>query len=163
MKRSAIMLGLLLALFIGGCGPEEEKPQARDFDRDTMGYYCSMALVEHVGPKGQIHVAGEPGPLWFSSVRDAFAFYQLEGATRRIRAFYVNDMSQDDWQKPGPWIDGEQARYVVGSRRQSSMGEAEIIPFADPVAAQNFAHRQGGRVVVFGEVRVAEVLKGSPL
>ncbi|NGZ27921.1 MAG: copper resistance protein CopZ, partial [Magnetococcales bacterium] len=130
----------------------EEKPLPQDFTRDTMGYYCSMALVEHDGPKGQVHVAGERDPLWFSNVRDAVTYLKGEGSTRRIRAFYVNDMSQAAWEKPGPWMDGFTASFVVDSRQQSSMGDGEWIPFANKQAAEAFIQQQGGRLVSFDKL-----------
>lgn len=157
MAKWILLIGL--ALLVGGCGSGgEDKPGPMDFTRETMGYYCGMALVEHEGPKGQIYAAGERGPLWFSSVRDALSFLQLEGATRRIRGFYVNDMSEAPWSQPGPWIDGEKAYYVLGSNLNNTMGTSEIIPFATTSAAKKFSESFGGQVKGFGEIAYEEVV-----
>ncbi|MEO5372095.1 MAG: nitrous oxide reductase accessory protein NosL [Magnetococcus sp. DMHC-1] len=146
---------LPLLLLLAACGsPPDKPPAARNPDSDTVGYYCGMNLAEHVGPKSQIHVAGEAGPLWFSSVQDAFVYQQTEGATRRLLAFYVNDMSHADWQhpQPGPWIAAQSAWFVVGSRLSGGMGKTEIMPFGDQAAAEKFVQQFGGRVVPFIKV-----------
>ncbi|MBF0283269.1 MAG: nitrous oxide reductase accessory protein NosL [Magnetococcales bacterium] len=152
---------MVAALFLlAACGaPEEPPPAPREPGAGVVGYYCGMTLAEHTGPKGQLFVAGEPGPLWFSSVRDLFAYLQLEGATRRILARYVNDMGRAEGGNPPPdsWIDAQKAVFVVGSSQKGGMGGAEILPFADRTAAQRFAQQWGGRVVAFGEVGPEDV------
>ena len=48
-----------------------------------------MNLLEHKGPKGQIILASQAEPIWFSSARDAFSFTMLEEEPKDILAVYV--------------------------------------------------------------------------
>ncbi|MBF0164580.1 MAG: nitrous oxide reductase accessory protein NosL [Magnetococcales bacterium] len=158
MSRFA-MLFLTLLLTACGNGPDEQPPAALEPTSATKGFYCGMTLAEHPGPKGQIHVAGETAPLWFSSIRDALAYLQLEGATRRVRAFYVHDMGRAAWNRPqaGTWIEATQAHFVVGSRQEGGMGGAEVVPFGDKSKAEAFTAGFGGRVLDYAGVRKEEM------
>ena len=56
MKRA-----LLFALALGACN--EEVAQNTDplpLAPETLGYFCQMNLLEHEGPKGQVHLEGLP-------------------------------------------------------------------------------------------------------
>lgn len=155
-----LLLTFLIALLTACGNPVEESPPAAlEPPGDARGFYCGMTLAEHPGPKGQIHVAGESKPLWFSSVHDALAYLQLEGSTRRIRSFYVHDMGQATWQKPesGTWIDARQGWFVMGSRRFGGMGGSEVVPFSDPTQAEAFARQYGGTVMDFAKIRKEEM------
>lgn len=158
VTRIAILF-LTLMLTACGNGPEEKPPAPLEPTSSTKGFYCGMTLAEHPGPKGQIHVAGEAGPLWFSSIRDALAYLQLEGATRRVRAFHVHDMGRADWNTPqaGTWIDATQAYFVLGSRREGGMGGSEVVPFGDKAKAEAFTAGFGGRVLDYTAVRKEEM------
>ncbi|MBF0273266.1 MAG: nitrous oxide reductase accessory protein NosL [Magnetococcales bacterium] len=159
---------LVLTLLVSACGNPRNDPPPAPLEpaAGTTGFYCGMALSEHPGPKGQIHVAGESAPLWFSSVRDALAYLQLEGATRRIRAFYVHDMGRADWKnpQPGTWIAAEKAHFVLDSRRAGGMGQSEVIPFGTLPQAEGFAREYGGRVIDHTTLRQMEMFpaKGDP-
>ncbi len=160
MKTSASLPFLLCLLWLTACGgPSEPLPAPQEPVRDTVGYYCGMTLAEHAGPKGQIQVAGVGEPLWFASVRELFVYLQTEGTTRRILAVYVNDMGRADWDhpQPGTWILAQTALFVMGSHRNSGMGEMEVVPFGKQSEAELFAHQQGGRVVSY-----SEVIKSAP-
>ncbi|MBF0418173.1 MAG: nitrous oxide reductase accessory protein NosL [Magnetococcales bacterium] len=152
---------LILTLLLTACGNslDDKPPAPLEPTNATKGFYCGMTLAEHPGPKGQLHVAGETAPLWFSSIRDALAYLQLEGATRRIRAFYVHDMGRADWQAPqaGTWIDATKAFFVLGSRREGGMGGAEVVPFADHAPAEAFTAAYGGRVLDYAAIRKEEM------
>ncbi|NIQ52250.1 MAG: hypothetical protein GWN85_01855, partial [Gemmatimonadetes bacterium] len=52
-------------------------PLPVEITRDHIGYYCNMIVVDHVGPKGQVHIKGRADPVWFSSVRDTIVFTLL--------------------------------------------------------------------------------------
>ena len=77
MKRSVIVLlalGLLTA-----CQEEVQiaKPDPIALTLESAGHYCQMTVLDHPGPKAQVHMAGYAYPLWFSQVRDAFAFDRM--------------------------------------------------------------------------------------
>jgi copper chaperone NosL len=155
---------VLLTLGLTACGDEEEaaKPLAQKLTGDHIGYYCSMVVAEHRGPKGQIHLKDQEQAIWFSSVRDAIAFTMLPEEPKNIAAIYVNDMTTGDWSssEPGNWIEAESAFYVLGSNQVGGMGAAEAIPFSREDAAQRFADKHGGHVVAFGAIPEDYILGG---
>ena len=105
MKRA-----LALILLLAAC--REEVAQITDpvaLTPETVGHVCQMNLLEHEGPKGQVHLEGLPGaPLFFSQVRDVVAYLRLPEQTHRILAVWVNDMGAPGatWESPGAtnWI-----------------------------------------------------------
>lgn len=154
MKRSAFALFLVLA----AC---QETPTATQapvpLTAESVGHYCQMNLLEHPGPKAQVHLEGLPGaPLFFSQVRDAVAYARLPEQTHVIQAIYVNDMGAAGatWDSPGAgnWIKADTAYYVVGSGREGGMGAPELVPFAAAEAAQTFARIEGGQVLRLAEI-----------
>lgn len=153
MKPASFALSLLL--FLAACGDETPgRPAAREPGPDATGALCRMALSEHRGPKAQLFLKGDPTPLWFSSVRDLFAWLREDGAGRSYAAIYVNDMSGGDWDHPAPgsWIDAERASFVAGSDRDADMGGAELVPFSRQDAADNFIAAHGGRITGFKDL-----------
>ncbi len=159
MKRA-----LLLVLLLAAC--KEETAQSVDpvaLTAEAVGHYCQMNLLEHDGPKAQIHLAGLPGaPLFFSQVRDAVAYARLPEQSHPILAIWVNDMGAPGatWADPGPanWIDAKAAHFVVGSARAGGMGAPELVPFADPDAAAAFAAAHGGAVLGLSAIPDAAVI-----
>jgi copper chaperone NosL len=144
------------ALALAGCDDAEvaSAPPPAKLTRDATGHYCRMIVLDHKGPKGQIHLAGKKTPVWFSSVRDTVAFTMLREESKRITAIYVNDMSNTPWDRPGAdtWIDAKKAVYVIGSTKRGGMGAAEAVPFKGEEAAKAFAAKFGGRVVAFDKI-----------
>ena len=146
-------LVFVLLLGLGAC--REEAAQLTDpiaLTPESVGHFCQMNILEHDGPKAQIHLEGLPGaPLFFSQVRDAVAYTRLPEQTHRILAVWVNDMGAPgtDWGDPGAenWIALESAHLVVGSRQDGGMGAPELVPFSDPTAASAFATQNGGAVM----------------
>lgn len=150
---------VLASLLLTACGDSQEaetKPVAHVMEPTDTGYYCSMRMDEHVGPKGQIHINGKPEPLWVSAVQQVFAFRYSPGEPRNLSAIYVNDMAAiKDWSDPGAndiWIDAHTAYYVVGSDFVGGMGAPDILPFSDEKKAQAFTLTHGGKVMRFDEV-----------
>lgn len=145
MKRA-----FLFALFLAAC--QEEVVQNTDplpLTPETLGHFCQMNLLEHEGPKGQVHLDGLPGaPLFFSQVSDLVTYLRLPEQTNAVLAIYVSDMGADDatWEQPGAanWTDARTATYVVGSDATGGMGAPELVPFADPAEADAFAALHGG-------------------
>ena len=161
MKRLgfALITGLLLV----GCQEEVQmvKPAAITLTPEAAGHYCQMTVLEHDGPKAQIHLAGNPFPIWFTQVRDAVAFKLSPEETNEIAAIYVNDMDKaKDWKQPGfdNWIDADEAWFVTGSKQAGGMGAPEAIPFGTQTGAQEFASENGGNVLRFDEISEDYVL-----
>ncbi len=159
MKRMFVLILLLAA-----CKDEAAQsvsPVA--LSAGSLGHYCQMDLLEHPGPKAQVHLAGLPGaPLFFSQVRDAIAYARLPEQSHPILAIYVNDMGAlgATWDMPGAtnWIAADRALYVVGSSREGGMGAPELVPFAGSAAAEAFAAAHGGRVVPLAGISDADVI-----
>lgn len=162
--RHATAVAAIAMALLGGCGkqaaPPPMPPPAEVSDA-AVGRYCGMALVDHEGPKGQIHLQGQAAPVWFSSVRDAIAFTRLPDEPRDITAIYVNDMARaKNWEQPEPgtWVDARQAWFVIGSERRGGMGAPEAVPFSDHAAAEAFRARYQGRVVRLADIPDAYVI-----
>ena len=149
MKRFVAVLLFVLA----GCN--EEVAQNTDplpLTPETVGHFCQMNLLEHDGPKGQVHLDGLPGaPLYFSQVSDLVVYLRLPEQSHKILAIWVSDMggAGASWSAPGAdnWIDARKAHYVVGSGATGGMGAPEVVPFADFAAAEAYAAAKGGRVM----------------
>ena len=124
-----------------------------------------LLLLDHDGPKGQIHLAGRDKPLWFSSVRDTLAFMRLPEEPRNIAAVYVNDMGRaTDWQQPEPgtWVALEEAFLVIESRmagglfvRSQLVTPSEVVPNVSlrPVAEAVLESADTGKTVTVAELR----------
>ncbi len=148
MKHFLIVL--LAAVALIGCRGEDDKiPDAVAMTSDALGHYCQMNLMEHVGPKAQVHLEGMPAPLFFSQVRDAIAYQRMPEQSHSISAIYVSDMSvAPDWKTPGinNWMSAEKAIYVVGSKLTGGMGAQELVPFSEKTSAEKFAAANGGEI-----------------
>lgn len=148
MKRA-----LLLALVLAAC--QEDLAQNTDplpLDAETVGHFCQMNLLEHEGPKGQVHLEGLPGtPLFFSQVSDLVVYLRLPEQSHQVLAIYVSDMGAPGatWAEPGAanWIDARTAHYVVGADVEGGMGAPEVVPFADLAKAEAFAADRGGSIM----------------
>ncbi|MDX5350546.1 MAG: nitrous oxide reductase accessory protein NosL, partial [Paracoccaceae bacterium] len=159
MKRA-----LLFALSLAAC--QEDVAQNTDplaLTPETIGHFCQMNLLEHEGPKGQVHLEGLPGaPLFFSQVSDTVAYLRLPEQSHKVLAIYVSDMGAPGatWAAPGSanWIDATTAHYVVGADVQGGMGAPELAPFADLAAALAFAAEHGGRVMGLDDIPDSAVI-----
>lgn len=161
MAGIAIGLALLVANGCERTAPAAPPPSPVEVTDDATGHYCGMLLADHEGPKGQVHLQGREGPVWFSSVRDTIAFLRLPEETGDVAAVYVNDMGRArNWDQPeaGTWVDAREAWFVIGSSRRGGMGAPEAVPFASEAAAAAFRDRHGGRIVRLDDIPDAYVL-----
>jgi copper chaperone NosL len=153
------LVGLLTA---AGCAEQTSAlPDPVTLTDDAIGHYDKMIVVGHRGPKAQVHLAGAKEPLWFTQVRDAFAFERGDEKDAEITAIYVNDMgSAPTWDDPGHdnWLAAETAFFVVGSDKRGGMGAPELVPFADKSTAASFAELHGGNVIAYQDIEDAMVL-----
>lgn len=152
MMNSVKLIALALLLALGACTKEvAQDTTPQEMTAETLGHYCQMNLLEHPGPKAQVHLKGMPAPLFFSQVRDAIAYMRAPEQVAPILAVYVNDMGRDGatWDKPGDgnWVDAKTAFFVVGSGREGGMGAPETVPFATSAKAEAFAKTEGGKVL----------------
>ncbi len=159
MRSLAVVLSCLI---LAACSEDAaEIPDPVSLTDDAVGFYDQMIVVDHNGPKAQIHLAGADEPLWFSQVRDGVAYIKSAERTAEVLAFYVNDMAKtDDWADPGAenWINADSVFFVIGSDAQGGMGSPEIVPFGAETAAAKFADRRGGQIVALTDIDPAEVL-----
>ncbi|MDK8875171.1 nitrous oxide reductase accessory protein NosL [Paracoccus sp. SSJ] len=149
--RHALLLVLLLGL--AACREEVAQDTAPvEMNAQALGHFCQMNLLEHPGPKAQVHLEGMPGtPLFFSQVRDAIAYARMPEQSHPILAIQVNDMGKPGatWDDPGQgnWIDAADAFFVMGSAQAGGMGAPEAVPFSSREAAETFVAAQGGQVM----------------
>ena len=164
MTRLSPALIVALVLALSACKPEDTQDVTPvDMTAETLGHFCQMHLLEHPGPKAQVHLQGMAGtPLYFSQVRDAIAYQRLPEQSLPILAVYVNDMGAPGalWDVPGKgnWIPAETAFYVLGSIREGGMGAPETVPFSSRQAALAFAATEGGKVATLDEIPDSAVL-----
>jgi len=160
------LFAILLPLaFVAGCKEDETAqtnlPDPQVLTEEAAGHYCQMVILEHQGPKAQVHLDGLPAPLWFSQVRDGIAYLKSPEQFAEIRVTYVNDMGEaTSWLEPGAdnWIDANTAYYVVGSDAVGGMGAPEIAPFSDQQKAEQFAGSHGGEVMRLSQISAETVL-----
>lgn len=157
MRGPGILICALLAL--AACREDQAAlPGPVAITAESAGYYCQMGLLEHVGPKGQIHLDGLEAPIFFSQVRDVIAYLHMPEQSHAVLVSYVQDMSGATWAEPGPWIPAEQAYYVIGSDMSGGMEAPEFVPFSDPDAARAFVVEHGGRMRSFADITAREAL-----
>lgn len=153
---TATLSAVLLALSAcGGDEPAAPPPAPQAVSAEAVGHYCGMMLLDHAGPKGQIFVKGRAAPVWFSSIKQVFAYTLLPEEPKGLAAIYVNDMAAagpDGAADLKSWVDARQAFYVINSSFIGGMGAEDAMPFSDQARAQAFAQTHGGRVVRFAEV-----------
>lgn len=147
--RAALWIALVVALV--GCdngGPSSEPPPAVEPTREAMTYYGRMILLDHRGPKAQIHLQSEDEPLWFSQVRDAIAFTLSPEEPSDIAAIYVTDMARaGGWAQPQQWMPAQEAVYVIDSECRGGMGALEAVPLSEREAARAFIELHGGTLI----------------
>lgn len=160
MNRLAL---LLAASLLAACSPDETATPAGPvaMTAEALGYYCQMNLLEHPGPKAQVHLDGIPVPLFFSQVRDAIAYQRAPEQSHPILAVYVSDMGKaPSWEAPGAdnWIPAGAAFYVAGAATPGGMGAPEFVPFSTEAAAADFASSHGGTVLRLNDIADEDVL-----
>ena len=151
-----LLLTLLAALALAACKEElAERPDPVPMTAEAVGHYCQMNLLEHPGPKAQVHLEGLPDPLFFSQVRDAIAYQRMPEQSHAISAIYVSDMgAAPSWEHPGAqnWTAAEDAVYVSGATIVGGMGAPELVPFTDRAAALSFVAAHGGEILTLDAV-----------
>lgn len=157
MKRALLALILLAA-----CKPDAaDTPPPVAMTETAVGHYCQMNILEHPGPKGQIHLKDVAAPLFFSQASDVIAYLRMPEQSHAVAAAYVSDMSRaPDWDHPGidNWMLVGDAFFVVGSTRDGGMGAPEVVPFSARADADAFVAANGGAVMRLAEIPDRAVL-----
>ena len=160
-----LVVSLLVPLLIlAGCKEDSAAlsvPDPVSLTEEAAGHYCQMTILEHPGPKAQVHLDGYPAPLWFSQVRDGIAYLKSPEQSAEILVLFVNDMGNAvSWSEPGTdnRIDANDAYFVVGSDAVGGMGAPEIAPFGDLLKAEQFIQVHGGNVMRLTEIPAEVVL-----
>lgn len=161
MKRLLLSLCLLAA-----CRDEAAVPQPVSLSAEAVGHFCQMNILDHGGPKAQVHLDVSPGkPLFFSQVSDALVYLHMSEKDGQVRASYVTDMASGDWEAPATlaWIAADQAIYVVGASRLGGMEQPETVPFATPEAAAAFIAQHGGQALRLADIPEAMLAPEAPV
>jgi copper chaperone NosL len=147
---------LLAFLALAACQDEAvEVPGPVALTEDALSHFCRMQVIDHGGPKAQIHLEGYHYPIFFAQVRDGLAYLKGPERLAPVVVVYVSDMGvAPSWDKPGAenWINAEGAFYVVGARVNGGMGAPEVTPFRERQAAEAFATRNGGAVMAIDQI-----------
>lgn len=167
-RRRAFGLALVLtAALLGGCSDETAQQQSFAPAEITAATSCAldgMLLADYPGPKAQIHYADQAEPAFFCDTVELFNILLAGEQVRPVRAIYVQDMGEADWDAPkGHWIDAKTAFYVAGSKRQGSMG-VTIASFSQQADAEKFTAEYGGKVLKYDDITLDMVdLRGGAL
>ncbi|MHA1545309.1 MAG: nitrous oxide reductase accessory protein NosL [Alphaproteobacteria bacterium] len=161
--RPGAVVAIAAMLVLAGCKADKAAapPAPVSLTAQAAGHYCQMTVLDHPGPKAQVHLAGSKHPLWFAQVRDAIAFARKPNQGTEVTAVYVSDMGKaPSWHTPGSdnWIAMRAALYVTGSSRRGGMGGPELVPFALPDKAQSFVNAYGGRAISYANITDEMVL-----
>lgn len=155
-------LFLLMALGLTACKEEVATlPDPVSLTEENVSFFCQMNVLEHGGPKAQIHLEGQPAPLFFAQVRDAIAYLKSPERDARVLGTYVSDMSvAAGWDTPGQdnWVSAETSLFVIEADVAGGMGAPEIVPFVNERAALDFTAKYGGRIVDLASIPDEAVL-----
>jgi copper chaperone NosL len=152
IDRMVFRLLMIIAFLLMGCSKEEaEGPLPLELGQDHACGICGMILVEYPGPKAQIHYKnGEPET--FCCTPHMFMAYLNPERPRNIRAVYVHDMGEANWDHPQHyWIDAKEAFFVYGGDKMGAMGET-MVPFSTSKDAETYVKDHGGRTIKFDEI-----------
>ncbi len=153
-ETRTIILASVVAALLTACGPSGTSTAIAPLEINP-GTSCSldgMLLADYPGPKAQIHYAGQAEPDFFCDTVEMFHMLLNPEQVRAVQGVFVQDMGKADWDVPrGHWIDAKTAFYVVGSKRDGSMGPT-IASFAAQNDAGKFAAEYGGKVYRFADI-----------
>jgi copper chaperone NosL len=151
---------LAVALLLAACSQDALTPLAQEPGFDTACALDGMVLQDFPGPKAQVHYT-EGKADYYCDLMELFAVLLAPEHKRKIAAVFVQDIGKTDWAKPsGHWISAKDALFVVGSKKQGSMGPT-FGAFSNAQEAAAFAQKEGGKVVPFDQVTAAMLDTGG--
>lgn len=158
-ERRQVLLGLAALAALAPLAACKQDSAAKvsvapaEIRHDTACELDGMLLADYPGPKGQIHYADSPEPLFYCDTVELLNTLLVPEQVRTVTAVYVQDVGKTDWDNPkGAWIDARQAIYVHGSKRRGSMGPT-LASFSDEAAARTFADEYGGKILRVADIR----------
>jgi len=165
MTRRRSLGCLACAPLFSACGQQAATATGpQEIQAGTSCDLDGMLLADYPGPKAQIHYHDRPEPQFLCDTVEMFSLLLKPEQLRPVRAVYVQDMGQADWERPvGHWVDAKQAYFVRGSKRRGSMGPT-LASFAQRTDAEAFVKQWGGELHAFAQVTVEMVdLSGGAL
>ena len=149
-----------VALLLAACNPAPLSVAAQEPGLDTVCALDGMVLKDFPGSKAQVHYT-EGKPDYYCDLMELFAVLLSPEHKRKVAAVYVQDIGKTDWAAPsGHWILAKDALFVVGSKKQGSMGPT-FGAFSSAPEAASFVQREGGKVVPFDQVTAAMLDTGG--
>lgn len=149
LKRASLALALIAGL--AACSQAAKNAVAQEPSLDTACSLDGMVLKDFPGSKAQIQYA-EGRPDYFCDLMELFAMLAAPESKRAVAGVFVQDVGKTDWAHPvGNWIAAKDALYVVGSKKQGSMGPT-FGAFSNAQDAAAFAKKEGGKVLPFDQI-----------
>ncbi|HEX8610948.1 MAG TPA: nitrous oxide reductase accessory protein NosL [Telluria sp.] len=153
-KMSRLLAALAAAGLLAACSEQALTATAQEPGSDTACALDGMVLLDFPGPKAQIQYA-EGKADYYCDLMELFTVLLAPEHKRRVAGAFVQDMGKTAWDKPsGHWIAAKDALYVVGSKKQGSMGPT-FGSFSDPAQAAAFAKAEGGKVLPYSQITAA--------
>ena len=148
------------ALVLDACSQATVGAIAQEPLADTVCALDGMVLQDFPGPKAQVQYT-EGKADYYCDLSELFAVLLAPEHKRKIAGVFVQDSGKTDWATPsGHWIAAKDALFVIGSRKQGSMG-ATFGAFSSAQDAATFVQEEGGKVVPFDQVTAAMLDKGD--
>jgi copper chaperone NosL len=148
------VLGLAALVLLAACSQGASKVAALEPAADTACALDGMMLKDFPGSKAQVQYA-EGKPDYYCDLMELFAVMLAPESKRRVAGVFVQDMGKADWDKPvGHWIAAKDALYVVGSKKQGSMGPT-FGAFSNAQDAAAFVQKEGGKVLPYNQITAA--------
>ena len=154
LKRAGLALAMMAAL--AACSEAAKNAIAQEPTAETACALDGMMLKDFPGSKAQVQYA-EGKPDYYCDLMELFAMLLAPEDKRAVAGVFVQDMGKTDWAHPaGNWIPAKDALYVVGSKKQGSMGPT-FGAFLSASDAEAFSKKEGGKVLPFNQI-TAEML-----
>jgi copper chaperone NosL len=155
-SRMAVLLAAA-TLAMAGCsrvdGAAAVKSAPLEVGPGTTCALDGMLLADYPGPKAQVRYEGAAEPEFFCDTVELFSALLKPEQVRPVKGAFVQDMAQTEWERPrGAWIPARDGWYVIGSRKQGSMGPT-IASFAQEADARKFSGEHGGKVLPYAEIK----------